>query len=192
MGKLITSTFVSLDNMMVAENEDMSWVIDNFDMEMGQDMSAEVMASMQAILLGRTTYEIMVKHWPTVTGAEDPGADEMNLTPKIVFSTTLGKAEWGKYNNATVYKEIKPAQIEQLKKQSGKPLVLMGSASIVQQLTALGLIDEYVLWLHPVILGRGTPLFSNIADRQKLQLISAKTYKNGVMKLNLAPNNKKV
>ncbi len=185
MGKLITSTFVSLDNMMVAENEDMSWVIDDFDMDMGQDMGG-VMASMQAILLGRTTYRIMVKHWPAVTGAEDPGADEMNLTPKVVFSSTLGKAEWGKYNNAEVYKEINPAQIEQLKKQSDKPLVIMGSASIVEQLTRLGLIDEFILWLHPVILGQGTPLFSNIDDRPKLQLISAKTYKNGVMKLNLA------
>ncbi len=185
MGKLMTSTFVSLDNIMVAANEDMSWVIDDFDMEMGQDMGG-VMASMQAILLGRTTYEIMVKHWPAVTGAEDPGADEMNLTPKVVFSTTLEKAGWGKYDNASVYKEINPAQIEQLKVQSEKPLVIMGSASIVQQLTHLGLIDEFILWLHPVILGRGTPLFWNIEDRQKLQLISAKTYKNGVMKLNLA------
>ena len=186
MGKLITSTFVSIDNIMVAENEDMSWVIDNFDMEMGQDMGT-VMTSMQAILLGRITYEIMVKHWPSVTGAEDPGADEMNLTPKIVFSTSLGKASWGKYANATIYPEINPAKIEQLKKQSDKPLVLMGSASIVQQLSRLGLIDEYILWLHPIILGRGKPLFSNIDDRQKLHLIRSKTYSNGVMKLNLAP-----
>jgi dihydrofolate reductase len=88
MGKLVASIFVSLDNIMVSENEDMSWVIDNFDPEMGNDMG-EFMGSMQAILLGHTTYDIMVKHWPGVTGVEDPGADEMNRTPKIVFSKTL-------------------------------------------------------------------------------------------------------
>jgi dihydrofolate reductase len=167
MGKLVASIFVSLDNIMVGENEDMSWVIDNFDPEMGSDMG-EVMGSMQAILLGRTTYDIMVKHWPGVTGVEDPGADEMNHTPKIVFSKMLQKAEWGKYANASVVKEIVPAEIERMKKQSDKKMVIMGSASLVQQLTHLDLIDEYILWLHPVILGRGKPLFKDIRARHNL------------------------
>jgi dihydrofolate reductase len=119
MGKLTASIFVSLDNKIVGENEDMSWVIDNFDPEMGGDMG-EVMDSMQAILLGHTTYDIMVKHWPGVTGVEDPGADEMNHTPKLVFSKALPKAGWGKYDNATVIREIIPVEIERMKKQSDK------------------------------------------------------------------------
>jgi dihydrofolate reductase len=188
MGKVIASLFVSLDNLMVGENEDMSWVIGDFDAEMANDMDADVTASMQTILLGRITYEIMAKYWPGASVADEgPGVDEMNLTPKIVFSKKLQKAEWGKFDNATVHNEIVPAEIERLKKQSDKPLVLMGSASIVQQFARLGLTDEYALWLHPVILGRGKPLFTEINPRQDLRLIKSRVYKNGVMKLILQP-----
>ncbi len=188
MGKVIASIFISLDNLMVGENEDMSWVIGNFDPEMGNDMDTDVTSSMQAILLGRITYDIMSKYWPGATVADEgTGVDEMNLTPKIVFSKTLQKAEWGKFDNATVLIDIVPAEIERLKKQSEKPLVLMGSASIVQQFACLGLIDEYVLWLHPIILGRGKPLFKDINPRQDLRLINSRSYQNGVMKLILEP-----
>jgi dihydrofolate reductase len=188
MGKIIASIFVSLDNMMVGENEDMSWVVGNFDPEMGKDMDVDVSSSMQAILLGRITYDIMSRYWPGATVADEgPGVDEMNLTPKIVFSRTIQKAEWGRYDNVTVVKEIVRAEIERLKKQSKKPLVLMGSASIVQQFTRLGLIDEYVLWLHPVVLGRGKLLFKDSTSKQNLRLIDSRVYQNGVMKLILEP-----
>ena len=96
MGNLIASIFVSLDNMMVGENEDMSWVVGNFDPEMGSDMDKDVTGSMQAILLGRITYEIMSSYWPSAkVEDEGSGVDEMNLTPKIVFSRKLKKAVWG-------------------------------------------------------------------------------------------------
>jgi dihydrofolate reductase len=188
MGKVIASHFVSLDNLIVGESEDMSWVIDNFDPEMATDMDAAVMRSMQAILIGRTTYDIMVKYWPTASVADEgPGVDEMNLTPKIVFSRKLREAAWGKYDNVSVFKDIVPAEIQRLKEQSDKPLVLMGSASIVQQFTRLGLVDEYVFWLHPVILGKGKPLFSDNISKLDLRLITSSVYKNGVMKLILQP-----
>jgi dihydrofolate reductase len=188
MGKLIASIFVSLDNMMVGENEDMSWVVGNFDPDMGKDMDVDVTKSMQAILLGRITYEIMSSYWPGAkVEDEGPGVDEMNLTPKIVFSRTMQKAEWGKFASATVLKEIIPAEIEHLKKQSDKPIVLMGSASVFQQFLHLGLIDKYVLWLHPVILGRGKPLFKENIAKQDLRLINSRVYQNGVVKLILQP-----
>ena len=174
---------------MVGENEDLSWVTDNFDVEgMGKDMG-EVMASMQGILLGRVTYEIMTYHWPNMTEAESPGADQMNNTPKFVFSKTLEKGAWGKYDNATVVKEINPDEMQKMKQESDKNLVIFGSASIVQQFTNLGLIDQYKLWLHPVILGKGKPLFKDIKDRHYLELIKAKPYKNGVIGLTLQPKN---
>lgn len=68
MGKVIASIFVSLDNLLVGENEDMSWVVDDFNTEMASDMDADVTASMQAIILGRTTYDIMSKYWPGTRG----------------------------------------------------------------------------------------------------------------------------
>jgi dihydrofolate reductase len=186
VGKLITSTFVSIDNMMVGPNEDMSWVLDNFDPEMGADQDAEAMGSMAAILIGRTTYEIMIQHWPKVTEAESPGADGMNHTPKLVFSRSLEKADWGTYGNATVVPEIDPAEIERRKREADGDLVVMGSASLVQQLTSLGLIDEYVLWVHPVILGEGAkPLFKGVGGRHNLSVLKTKTYKSGAMLIRL-------
>src|SRR6266536_3518365 len=101
MGNLVASIFVSLDNIMVADNEDMGWVIENFDPEMGNDQGAEVMNSMQAIFLGRTTQQQMINVWPNMTEEQSPGADAMNNTPKFVFSRTLDKATWGKYDNAS-------------------------------------------------------------------------------------------
>lgn len=188
MGILIASIFVSLDNMMVGENEDMSWVVGNFDPEMGSDMDKDVTGSMQAILLGRITYEIMASYWPTAkVEDEGPGVDEMNLTPKLVFSRTLKKSMWGSFDNASILNGISPAEIDRLKKQSDKPMVLMGSASIFQQFSHLGLIDEYVLWLHPVVLGRGKPLFKDDKAKHDLQLINSRVYQNGVIKLILQP-----
>jgi dihydrofolate reductase len=74
-----------------------------------------------------------------------------------------------------------------MKKQSDKKMVIMGSASLVQQFTRLDLLDEYILWLHPVILGCGKLLFKDIDYRRNFKLIRAKPYKNGVMKLILQP-----
>jgi len=92
MRKVIASEFVTVDGYMVGPDEDVSWVMDNFNDEMAQ-YAGNLMDSMDTILLGRVTYEIMTNHWPT--HPEEPGADKMNATPKIVFSRTLAKAEWG-------------------------------------------------------------------------------------------------
>jgi dihydrofolate reductase len=179
MRKIISSTFVTLDNFMVGDNEDMTWVTNNFDGEMGEDY----MRDMGTILFGKTTYKIMANAWPNQRESESPGADKMNYTPKIVFSKTLEKAPWGKYDNVMVMKDIVPSEIQNLKKQLKKDMILMGSASIFQQLSNLGLIDEYRLFVHPIILGSGKPLFQNIKSKFNLKLERMKMYRNGVMLL---------
>jgi dihydrofolate reductase len=177
--KIISSTFVSLDNFMVGDNEDMSWVTDNFDDEMGEDYNRD----MGTILLGKTTYKIMAAVWPNQSETEMRGADQMNNTPKVVFSKTLEKAPWGKYDNVTVMKGIVPAEILEVKEQPGKDMILMGSANIFQQLSDLGLIDEYRLFVHPIVLGGGKMLLQNIKGKLKLRLIRMKMYKNGALLL---------
>lgn len=147
-------------------------------------MGVEVMNSMQAIFLGRTTHGQMIQVWPNQTEEQSPGADAMNHTPKFVFSKTLDKATWGKYDNARVLAEIDPTQIREMKKESPEKIVIFGSASIVQQMTDLGLIDEYVLWVHPVILGSGKPLFKN-NRRTNLKLVKSKSYNSGTTPLRL-------
>lgn len=109
----------------------------------------------------------------------------MNNLPKIVFSRTLEKAEW---NNSILVKEIIPKEIEKLKQQPGKDILICGSASIVRALTNLGLIDEYQLLVHPVILSSGKPLFKDIQHKINLKLLKTKTHPSGVVLLYYKPN----
>ena len=186
MRKLIASIFVSLDGFMVGPNEDMSWVLNNFNEEMGRYASG-LQNSMDAILLGRVTYQIMANAWPGQTEATAPGADRMNSVPKIVFSKSLNRVEWGKWNNASLVKDIVPEEIVKLKNQPGQSMVIYGSASLVQALTKLGLIDEYQLLVHPIVLADGKPLFKNIGKPVNLKLLRTENFKNGVVVLYYEP-----
>ncbi len=186
MRKVIASVFVTLDGYMVGPNEDMSWVMNNFNDEMAK-YAGDLMDSMDTILLGRVTYEIMAKAWPASTEETAPGADKMNTTPKIVFSRTLDKAEWGKWNNARVVHDHAAQEIAKLKQQPGKNMVIYGSAKLVQSFTQQGLIDEYQLLVHPLVMGAGKRLFANMEKPLKLQLLRSEAYKNGVVVLYYEP-----
>ncbi len=188
MRKVIASTFVTLDGFIVGPNEDISWVTDNFNEEMGK-YASDLMNSMDTILLGRVTYEVMINFWPAATEDTAPGADKMNTTPKIVFSKTLDKAEWGKWNNARVVKDNIAEEIAKLKQQPGKNMVIYGSANLVQGFTQLGLIDEYQLLVHPVVLGSGKRLFRD-GSHATLKLIETEAFSSGVVLLRYQPERK--
>ena len=102
----------------------------------------------------------------------------------VVFSRTLDRVEW---NNSTLLREVTPEAIEQLKREPGRDMLIYGSASLVRALTDLGLIDEYQVLVHPVILGGGKPLFGGLKDRAKLQLVNTKTHPSGVVVLTYQP-----
>jgi dihydrofolate reductase len=103
---------------------------------------------------------------------------------KVVFSRTLESAGW---NNSTLLREIVPEEIERMKQEPGRDMLIYGSASVVQELTNLGLIDEYQVLVHPVILGGGKPLFADIQNKVKLQLVDSKTHPSGVVVLTYQP-----
>ena len=186
MRKLIASTFVSLDGFVAAQNEDMSWVMENFNEQMGK-YAGDLMESMDAILLGRVTYEIMTSFWPGQTESTSPGAGKMNHTPKIVFSRTLKKATWGTYDNVTIVKDKAAEEVARLKQQPGRNMVIYGSANLVRGFTQLGLIDEYQLLVHPVLLGAGKPLFAAMPKRVNLKLVRTESFKNDVVVLYYRP-----
>jgi dihydrofolate reductase len=186
MRKVIASVFETLDGYMVGPNEDMSWVMDNFNDEMAE-YAGDLMESMDTILLGRVTYEIMTNFWPANTQETAPGADKMNNTPKVVFSRTLDKAEWGKHNNARVVREHASEEIAKLKGLPGKNMVIYGSANLIQGFSQLGLIDEYQLLVHPLVMGAGKPLFANMTNPLNLKLLRTEVYKNGVVVLYYEP-----
>lgn len=175
MGKLLASTFVTLDDRMVGPNEEMDWVTDDFDDEMGEDI--DDVHDVATFAFGRTTYEILAGYWPTASEEEEGVmVERLNARPKVVFSETLEEADW---NNTRIASGDLGAEVENLKRQEGNALII-GSASVVQTCTNLGLLDEYWLWIHPVVLGDGKRLFENIDRRVDVELLGTKSYDSGV------------
>ncbi len=139
-----------------------------------------------APLYGKTTYHLMEGYWPTILN--QPDASEHSLAhaqwvqdiPKVVFSTTMDTASW---NNTTLIKDNVVEAVNKLKEEPGKDLVIFGSPGLAKSFMKLGLIDEYKLTLHPVILGNGISLFDNNMEKSSLKLLESRTLKSGVVTL---------
>ena len=183
MRKIIAQEMVSVDGFFAGPSGELDWFV--WDDQMAQ-YSKDLLGSIDAMLFGRVTYELMAGYWPAATAAaEDPIiTDAMNNSPKIVFSRTLAKADW---NNTRLVKEIDRDQILKMKQQPGKDMVIFGSGSIVSAFARLGLIDDYRLFVNPVILGRGKPLFKDIAERINLKLLETRMFDSGAALLHYQP-----
>jgi len=178
MREVIASPFVTLDGFMAGPQGEIDWNEPYFDEEMARYVG-EQFASVDTLLFGRGTYQLFVQYWPTQGVKDDPAfAEKMNTLPKIVFSTTLATVTW---NNARLVKDNVAGEIQSLKRQAGKNIVIDGSPGLIHSLTRLGLIDEYRLRVHPVVLGSGVPLFKGLKERMPLQLIESQTFHSGVV-----------
>jgi dihydrofolate reductase len=143
--------------------------------------------SIDAILLGRVTYELFAAYWPEVNSGDDkPFADKLNAIPKFVFSKTLDRAPWGKWPAAAIVKTSAAKEVARLKQESGKDMVIWGSISLAQSLMRDGLIDEYQLVVCPVVMGSGKPLFGDVGS-SNLTLLSTKSFDRGTVLLAYAP-----
>lgn len=123
--------------------------------------------------MGRVTYNEMAGHWPLST---DEYAAPMNDLPKVVFSKTLESADW---HDSRVARGDLGEEISALRQEPGGDIIGWGGASFVQALTRQGLVDEYRLVINPVALGDGLPLFKDLPEPIKLQLVEARTFANG-------------
>lgn len=145
---------------------------------------ADLLRTAGVVLYGRITYQLM-EFWKTLVDnpsgdkAMDDFAAVMNNVPKIVFSHTLKNLDWKSARLAT--KDLKDEALE-LKKEDGKD-IFVGSPGLIVQLTQLGIIDEYQICVHPVIVGSGLPLFRNITQRVELKLLRTKTFGSGAVVL---------
>jgi dihydrofolate reductase len=124
------------------------------------------------LLLGRVTYEHFAAAWPEMTD-EEGFADRMNSVPKFVASTTLSDVEW----NASVIRDV-ATEVPKLKVQHD--LLVMGSGRLVHALREHDLVDEYELWIHPILLGAGKRLFEDTATTNSLALRGTKTTDKGI------------
>ena len=183
MRKIIVSNYVSLDGFFAGPDGEIDWFV--WDEETAE-YSKEMLGSIDTLLFGRVTYELMAGYWPTASApTEDPVIIyAMNNLPKIVFSRTLEKVEW---NNSRLVKDNIVQEVARLKQQPGKDMVIFGSGSIVSTFTKLGLIDEYHIFVNPVVLGSGKPLFKDIRDKMNLKLLKTKAFKSGVVLLSYEP-----
>ena len=186
MRKVVLTEWVSLDGYTCGPNNDMSFVGESFDEDMGRYQS-DIIDTGDTLLLGRVTYDSFAGSWPhvpdnpNVSEAERDYARRLNGMKKVVFSKSLGSADW---QGSVLLRDIDAEQIRQWKQEDGKDMLIYGSASVVRQLSALGLIDEYQLLVHPVVLGGGLRL---LEDKTRLRLVGARQFGSGVMLLTYVP-----
>ncbi len=175
MRKIILSNLVSLDGYFEGPNREIDW--HNVDEEFNE-YAIDFLNSVDTLLFGRVTYQLMASYWPTPTAIEnDPiVADKMNSLPKIVFSRTLDKVEW---ENSRLVNENIAEEVSKLKQQPGKDLAIFGSSDLALTLIQHGLIDEYRIIVNPVVLGNGKPLFKGIKNRLNLKLLKTKVFRSG-------------
>jgi dihydrofolate reductase len=181
MRKLLVFNQVSLDGYFTDASGDMSWAH-----KQDEEWNAWVAANASGggeLVFGRITYDMMKSFWPTLAAAEafPVVAERMNNLPKIVFSHTMHEATW---NNTRLIKGDIETEMRKLKEESGDGLVIMGSGTIVSQLTQAGLIDEYQIVVNPIILGKGRTMFDGVRDRLTLKRTDSRTFKNGNVVLN--------
>jgi dihydrofolate reductase len=183
MRKLIVSMNLSLDGYLSGPGGELDWHFEIWNDRMS-DKILERLEETDTIILGRVTYEAMAKYW-TVKPLEQyfprqdlAIADKMNQHTKVVFSKTLKKSIW----NRSVFATGDPKEeIKRLKEQKGKDMILFGSARLASTFILSGIVDEYHLWIHPVILGSGKPIFIHQQKLMKLKLKDSQSFESGVV-----------
>jgi dihydrofolate reductase len=181
--KIKLSIQCSLDGFIEGPDGAMDWFPRDED-DQWEDLFA-LLPSVDTFLLGGGMYPGYSEYWRSVLTNPSAPKNEVDFarlaekTQHIVFSKTMKTASW---KNTLILKD--PKEVAKLKEQPGKDMVLWGGSRMVSSFMNLGLIDEFRILVNPVILGGGKPLFSDQKERQKLELISTKAYRSGVVVLN--------
>ena len=184
---------VTADGYFSGPDGNLDWVVPEEELDKA---AAEGLGGADTILFGRRTYELFERVWPhvlddspTAPDPHDPGrrspqlhaiAVWINEATKLVFSRTRKDVTW---HNSRLLHEFNPVEIEALKKQPGKGIMIFGSGSLVSQLTQHGLIDEYHFVVNPILLGSGRPLISDVSKSSKLELLEARAFPSGNVRL---------
>jgi class 3 adenylate cyclase/dihydrofolate reductase len=183
MRRILVAEFVTLDGVIEAPGHEEhrdgrnAWALDLTSADM-QEYAAEQLREVDALLLGRVTYQIWAAFWPLATDVFL--GERINAMPKYVVSSTLTDASW---NNSRVISGDIPDEIADLKQGPGGDILVSGSADLVRLLLKHDLIDELRIMLYPVVLGSGKRLFRDRADVAHLRLVGTRTFDSGVVLL---------
>jgi len=181
MRKVVLGMSMSIDGFMEGPDRGLEWQL--VDEELHQFFN-DRLRGMGAFVNGRVTHELMAAFWPTAD--QQPGAAPQMVEfagiwremPKIVYSRTLTTTEW----HTTVIREFDPEEVRALKAEPGGDLAL-GGAEVAGLFIEHGLVDEYLIYVHPVLLGEGNPLFPSSKTRHRLDLVETRTFGSGVVLL---------
>ena len=188
MCKLIMKMSITVDGFVAGPNGEADWIFRSSD-ETSRAWSLERSYDADLIIMGRKSFENMSPYWPTAPG---PFAAPMNTIPKGVFTQSGYKginvppntelspaiASWAE---AKIFDGDLAEEIKELKSREGKPILALGGAGFMRSLIATGLIDEYHLNTHPVVLGAGLPIFTNVQHQMDLKLVETKSFPGGIV-----------
>jgi dihydrofolate reductase len=184
MRKIISFMHISLDGFVAGPNGEMNWIKVNQEIF---DYVGKRISQGDTALYGRVTYQMMESYWPTA--ADQPNASKHDIehskwyseVHKVVLSKSLDQTS---LTNTTIISDNLADRINEIRQQDGEDILLFGSPTATHTLIQQGLIDGYWLFLNPIILGQGIPLFVDIKDRIKLNLLNTKQFDCGVTELN--------
>ena len=183
MRKLIFFMHTSLDGFVAGPNGEMHWI--KVDEEIF-DFVGTMTEKADTALYGRVTYEMMEAYWPeagkkpNATKHDIEHSEWYNKVPKVVLSRTMNQMG---IDNTRVVSNRLPENINDIKNQDGKNIIIFGSPSASQSLLNENLVDEFWLFVNPIILGKGMPLFKDVTETTKLKLLESKTFSCGVIAL---------
>jgi len=185
MRKIISFMHISLDGFVAGPNGEMNWI--KVDEELFDHIGKRI-SETDAAFYGRVTYEMMQNYWPTAGDEPDASKHDIdhskwyNKAHKIVLSKTMKGKE---LDNTTIISDNIADRINEIKQQAGSEILLFGSPTATHLLIQQGLIDGYWLFVNPIILGQGIPLFTDIKDKIKLKLLpDTRQFTSGVTELN--------
>ena len=189
MRKLKLQLQVSIDGFVSGVNGEMDWMVWNWD-DVIKKYTGDLTESVDTVVMGRVLAQGMSEYWPAV--AQNPEsskddtymAEKMNGLPKVVFSKTISSLDW---TNVIISAEDASEVIAELKKKEGKDIIMYGGAGIVSSFIKLDLIDEYHFYVNPSILGKGMPVFQEVSERLKLNLIKTTPGESGIVILHYEP-----
>jgi len=179
---------LSLDGFVSGPSGEMDWMVWDWD-DVLKNYVAGLTNSADTFLMGRATGEGMAVYWPTVAGNPESKeeekwmAEKLNNLPKVVFSRTVTHINW---TNVRVANDI-IEEVRELKKEPGKDIIIYGGASIVSSFIRENLIDEYHLFINPVIIGKGKPIFNDIRETMNLKLVKTTPSTTGIIVLQYVP-----